>query len=85
MTRDQSIAVAAFSLIFFRISYNNFNQIGARSFLSGAPLRSKIPNANSDEVGHLFKAEAGHRSDLKPAGCSDAMSATFANALWVLG
>jgi len=33
--------------------------------------------ADSDEVGHLFQSEAGHRSDLKPAKCSDAMSATL--------
>ena len=33
--------------------------------------------ADSDEAGHLFQSEAGQDSDLKPAGCSDAKSATL--------
>jgi hypothetical protein len=34
-------------------------------------------SADSDDPGQQFRREAGRRSDLKPAICSDLMSATF--------
>ncbi|RZF58282.1 hypothetical protein EWE75_24535 [Sphingomonas populi] len=53
-------------------------EVARRTGASGLALASSLcrgrrgrvaarQNADSDEAGHLFRREAGHRSDLKPA------------------
>jgi hypothetical protein len=52
--------------------------------IGSQPSRLVIFAANRFEPSGIPMKSATY-SNLKPAGCSDAMSATFGNALWVLG